>query len=123
MGKIQKELKLMKEVLEEGEEILSYVDGAFETTINNKNNIRTGVLAATNKKIRFCGKRFIWVCNDTIEYDNIYKVEVNEETLGYRIFINCKLKSYFMKYIISDEIHNFVNVINQRKGKKIKGNQ
>lgn len=117
MGRVDKALDLMRETLEEGEEILCYVDGVFETTINNKNNVKAGVLAATNKKIRFCGKRLFSVYDDVIEYKNIYKVELSEESLGHRIFINGKLKSYFMKFIISEDVHKFINIINEKKKK------
>ncbi len=117
MGRVDKALNLMRDTLEEGEEILCYVDGAFETTINNKKNVKTGVLAATSKKIRFCGKRLFHVYDDTIEYKNIYKVELSEESLGYRIFINGKLQSYFMKFIISEDVHKFINIVNEKKKK------
>ncbi|WP_346937519.1 hypothetical protein [Clostridium sp.] len=36
-----------------------------------------------------------------------------EEKLGHKIFIARKEKSYLMKFIISKDVHNFVNSINK----------
>jgi len=106
-------LKLIEERLSEDEVINYYVEGAFESTVNGRQNTMTGVLVTTNKKIRFCGKRFFLVYDDIIEYKDIEYVENNEEKLGHKIFIAGKEKSYSMKFIISKDIHNFEDSINK----------
>lgn len=118
MVKDEKILNLLKDKFDEDEHIVNYVQGAFETTIKNKNTIRTGILAATNKKVRFCGKRFFLVYDDEIEYVDIYNVEVTEEKFGYTIFIHGKKKSYFMKFVISNDVQNFVNTLKEFKGRR-----
>lgn len=118
MARVEKLLQLAKQNFEEGEEILSFVDGAFQTTVNNKNSIRTGVLIATNEKVRFCGKRLFFIFDDIIEYKDIYDIELSEEKLGYTIFINGKKKSYFMKFIISTDVKRFVAILKENKGKR-----
>ncbi|GAA0778596.1 hypothetical protein GCM10008908_35810 [Clostridium subterminale] len=113
MTREEKLLKLIEERLNKDEVILCYVEGAFETTVNGRQNTMTGVLATTSEKIRFCGKRFFLVYDDVIEYKDIEYVEAIEEKLGHKIFIAGKEKSYLMKFIISKDVHNFVNSINK----------
>ena len=118
MTRSNKLIQLVKDTFEEGEEILDYVEGALQTTINNRNTLRTGILVATNKKVRFCGKRFFFIYDDIIEYSDIYGIDLTEEKLGYTIFINGKKKSYSMKFVINSKIHDFVNILKQNKGKR-----
>jgi len=101
MTRQEKLLKLIEERLNKDEVINYYVEGAFESTVKGRQNTMTGVLVTTNEKIRFCGKRFFLVYDDIIEYKDIEYVEANEEKLGHKIFI------------ISKDIHNFVDSINK----------
>ena len=117
MGRVENLLSLVKEKLEDGEEIINYVDGALERNINGKGSLKTGILVATNKKVRFLGKRFFKVYDDFIEYKDIYNVEINEEKLGYRIFFHNKKNSCTMKYVEGKDIKGFVNYIKDKKGK------
>lgn len=117
MASEKKLLQLVKDTFEDGEEVLCYVHGAFQATIKNKNTIRAGILVATNKKIRFCGKRFFFIYDDVIEYSDIYSIDLVEEKLGYNIFINGKKKSYSMKFIISTKVNDFVKILRESKGK------
>jgi len=112
MTRREKLIKLIEERLNKNEVINYYVEGAFESTVNGRQNTMTGILVTTNEKIRFCGKRFFLVYDDIIEY-NIEYVEANEEKLGHKIFIAGKEKSYSMKFIISKDVHNFVDSINK----------
>jgi hypothetical protein len=118
MATEEKLLELVKDKFEDKEKIISYVQGAFQTTVKNKNTLRTGILVATNKKIRFCGKRFFFIYDDEIEYADIYNTEVIEERFGHRIFIHGKKKSYFMKFVISNDLDNFINTLKEYKGKR-----
>lgn len=111
MSREEKLLKLIEERLNMDEVIIHYVEGAFETTIKGRQNTMTGVLVTTNEKIRFCGKRFFLVYDDSIEYKDIDNVEISEEKLGYKIFIAGKEKSYFMSFVVSKDVHNFVDSI------------
>ncbi len=103
MNRQEKLIKLIEERLNKNE-VIDY---------NGRQNTMTGILVATNEKIRFCGKRFFLVYDDIIEYKDIEYVEANEEKLGHKIFIAGKEKSYSMKYIISKDVHNFVDSINK----------
>lgn len=111
MSREEKLLKLIEERLNTDEIIVHYVEGAFETTIKGRQNTMTGVLVTTNEKIRFCGKRFFLVYDDSIEYKDIDDVEISKEKLGYKIFIAGKEKSYFMSFVVSKDVHNFVDSI------------
>ncbi len=113
MTRQEKLLKLIEERLIKDEVISYCVEGAFESTVNGRQNTITGVLVTTNKKIRFCGKRFFLIYDDIIEYKDIEYVDANEEKLGHKIFIAGKGKSYSMKFIISKDVHNFVDSINK----------
>ncbi|WP_346890615.1 PH domain-containing protein [Clostridium sp. UBA3887] len=113
MTRREKLIKLIEERLNKNEVINYYVEGAFESTVNGRQNTMTGILVTTNEKIRFCGKRFFLVYDDIIEYKDIEYVEANEEKLGHKIFITGKEKSYSMKFIISKDVHNFVDSINK----------
>ncbi len=113
MTRREKLIKLIEERLNKNEVINYYVEGAFESTVNGRQNTMTGILVTTNEKIRFCGKRFFLVYDDIIEYKDIEYVEANEEKLGHKIFIVGKEKSYSMKFIISKDVHNFVDSINK----------
>lgn len=117
MGNQEKVLSLMKKNLIGDEKVLCYVDGAFETLVNNKSNVKTGILAATSEKIRFCGKRFFLVYDDSIEYEDILDIELKEEKLGYSLFIKGKEKPYFMKFIVSEDVHKFIKLIKEKINK------
>lgn len=111
MSREEKLLKLIEERLNKDEVIIYYVEGAFETTVNGRRNTMTGLLAATNERIRFCGKRFFLVYDDVIEYRGIEDIEIHKEKLGYKIFISGKERSYFMNFVVSKDVHNFVDSI------------
>lgn len=113
MNRQEKLIKLIEERLNKNEVIDYYVEGAFESTVNGRQNTMTGILVTTNEKIRFCGKRFFLVYDDIIEYKDIEYVEANEEKLGHKIFIAGKESSYSMKFITSKDVHNFVDSINK----------
>lgn len=117
MGKNEKLVELMSKTLGENEKVITYVDGAFETKVNGKTNVKTGILAITNEKIRFCGKRLFFLYDDSIDFDEILEVSLTEEKLGYNIFIKGKEKPYFMKYVVDKEVHNFVEKIKEKINK------
>lgn len=119
MASIKKLINLVKDSFEEGEEILSYVDGAFQATVRNKSTLRSGILVATNRKVRFCGKRLFFIYDDVIEYCDIYKVEITKEKFGDTIFIDGKKKSYFMKFVISKDVKKFLDTLQHFKGKRL----
>lgn len=114
MNKNDKLVELLSNTLEEDEKILTWIDGAFETKVNEKSNVKTGILALTSKKIRFCGKRFIFVYDDVVEYDDLLEVSLTEERLGFNIFMKGKEKPYFMKYVISEKVHKFVEELKEK---------
>ncbi len=111
MSRNEKLLNLVEKKLNSNEKIISYVDGAFESTVNGRKSTLTGLLVATNEKIRFCGKRFFLIYDDEIEYKDIDGVQVQAQKLGDKIFINGELKSYSMNFVISKEIHKFIDTI------------
>lgn len=122
MASIEKLLNLAKKNFEEDEKVINLVEGAFEKYIDGKNTLRVGIMIATNKKLRFCGKRFFTVYYDTINYEDIYNVELSEEKLGYRIFIKGKRESSFLKFVEGKDVKGFVKYVNDNKGKKKKEN-
>jgi len=71
MNRQEKLIKLIEERLNKNEVIDYYVEGAFESTVNGRQNTMTGILVATNEKIRFCGKRFFLVYDDIIKILNM----------------------------------------------------
>jgi len=92
MTRREKLIKLIEERLNKNEVINYYVEGAFESTVNGRQNTMTGILVTTNEKIRFCGKRFFLVYDDIIEYKDIEYVEANEEQLGHKIILLSLIK-------------------------------
>lgn len=114
MKKEEELIELMKPKMEDGEEVLCCIDGAFSTVIKNKNNVKTGILAATTKKIRFCGKRFFMIYDDVIEYSDILDIDITEEKLGFQVFIKGKDKPYFMKYVINEKVKEFVDIVKDK---------
>lgn len=118
MASKSKLIELAKNQFEKDEETISVVVGAFQRSVDGKNTLRSGVIIATNKKLRFSGKRFFKVYSDIIEYNSISRVEAIEENLGYRILISGKKDSSVIKFGECDDINKFVKYINEQKKRK-----
>lgn len=118
MVKIEKLLEISKKSFEGNEEIVNYIYGAYEKVLDGKSTLRTGILIVTNKKIRFCSKRFFTIFNDIIEYEDVYNVELSQEKFGNKVFIHCKKQSCSMRFVEDKNLIEFVDFIKENKGKR-----
>jgi len=118
LTKVEKLLEISKKGFESNEEIVHYIYGAYEKVFNGKSTLRTGILIATNKKIRFCSKRFFTVFNDVVEYEDVYNVELSQEKFGDKVFIHCKKQSCSMRFVEDQNLIKFVDFIKENKGKR-----
>lgn len=118
--------KLKKEAtshLEEGEEIIAAVFGAYETEILGKDTVRNGVFLATNKRVIFYGKKMFGYDLEVFPYSNISSIEMSKEFLGYKITFYSSGNKVKMKWINVGDVNEFVNYVKENIGKKSNASQ
>jgi len=99
MASIESLTQAAKEHLENGEEILAVVLGAYETEILGQDSVRNGVLIATNKRVVFYGKKMFGYETEVFPYSNISSIEAGKGMLGYSINLFASGNKVKMKWI------------------------
>lgn len=113
--------KLKKEAmshLEQGEEIIAAVMGAYESKILGQDTVRNGVFLATNKRVVFYGKKTFGYDLEVFPYSNISSIEMSKEFMGHKITFIASGNKVKMKWINVGEINEFVNYVKENIGKK-----
>lgn len=116
--------KLKKEAmshLEQGEEIITAVMGAYESEILGQDTVRNGVFLATNKRVVFYGKKMFGYDLEVFPYSNISSIETSKELMGHKITFFASGNKVKMKWINVGEINEFVNYVKENIGKKSSG--
>lgn len=116
--------KLKKEAmshLEQGEEIITAVMGAYESEILGQDTVRNGVFLATNKRVVFYGKKMFGYDLEVFPYSNISSIETSKELMGHKITFFASGNKVKMKWINVGEINEFVNYVKENIGEKSSG--
>lgn len=118
MAKIDKLIQHAKKHLEEGEEILASVMGAYETKMLGNNAMKNGVFIATKSRIVFFGKRLTGYDLESFPYSNISSIEMGKNLMGHHISFFASGNKIKMKWINAGDIDSFISLVKSNIGSK-----
>lgn len=101
-------------VLNENEEILSSIFGAYETVSLRKETIKSGVLVATNERVIFYGKRITGYDLENFQYDKISSFELSKKIMGNVVTFYASGNKVKLKWINDKEVDNFIQIVNEK---------
>ncbi|GIV29813.1 MAG: hypothetical protein KatS3mg028_0879 [Bacteroidia bacterium] len=119
MANYKKNLELVKEHLQQGEEIKSSIFGAYECKIMGNDSIRNGIFVATDRRIIFFAKKMMGYDLETFPYENISSIEKSKGLMGHTITFFASGNKATMKWINTGDINEFINCVNSNIGKKL----
>lgn len=85
MANEAKLLKGLKEHLQPGEEAVRGVAGAYETKILGQDNVRNGILVATDRRIVFYAKKLTGYDLESFPFGNISSLEMGKNMMGHHV--------------------------------------
>lgn len=118
MASLEKNIKELQSHLDDGEIIEASIYGAYETKIIGSGTINNGILAATNKKVVFFGKKMFGFDLEVFPYSNISSVEYSKDMMGHKVTLFASGNKASMKWINKGEVQRFVEIVKSRIGKK-----
>lgn len=119
MAKLEKILSSAQTHLENGEEVICSVMGAYETKIMGKDTVKNGVFMATNKHLVFYGpKMFGGYDMEVFPYENISSIEMGKGMMGHKISFFASGNKASMKWINQGDIQKFIETVKSKLGKK-----
>lgn len=83
--KLEKLKANVSEKLEQDEEIIASVLGAYKSTTMGKDTLRNGIFVATQKRLVFYGKRTFGYDMESFPYGNISSIDMGKKLLGHNI--------------------------------------
>ena len=111
MAKIDKLLKQAKEHLDEGEQPLQTVLGAYETKIMGGDSVRNGIFIATDQRLLFYAKKLTGYDFESLPYANISSMEMGKNLMGHYISFFASGNSCKMKWIKVGDVRAFVDTV------------
>lgn len=117
MVKIDKLLEKAQEHLTEGEHVLASVQGAYEMKIAGNDSLRTGIFAATNKRLLFYAKKLGGFHIESFPYDHISSFEMSKGPMGHKMAFFASGNKATMKWIKMGDIPAFTDAVRTRMGK------
>jgi len=118
MANYKKNLELVKEHLQKGEEIKSSIFGTYECKVMGGDSIRYGIFVATDTRMVFFAKKLIGYDLETFPFDNISSIEKSKGMMGHRIAFFASGNKSTMKWINKGDVDEFTNYVNSQIGKK-----
>lgn len=116
MANYEKNLTALKEHLDSNETIKTSVFGSYEGKLMGNDTIRSGVLAATDKRVVFFAKKLFGFEMESFLFKNISSVEKSKGLMGHAITINASGNDVKMKWIQKGEIEKFTEFVNSNLG-------
>lgn len=118
MANYNKNLELVKEHLEENEELKSSLFGSYECKIMGSDSVRNGVFVATDKRIVFFAKKLMGYDLESFPYENISSLEKSKGMMGHSITFFASGNKAKMKWINQGDVDEFTDYVNSKIGKK-----
>ncbi|MBC5839622.1 PH domain-containing protein [Flavobacterium muglaense] len=112
MANYEKSLILVKEHLDNGENIKSSVYGSYEGKLMGNDTVYNGVFIATEKRVVFFAKKLFGYELESFHYKNISSIEKSKGMLGHTITIHSSGNKAKMKWIQKGDIVKFTQLVN-----------
>jgi hypothetical protein len=117
MAGYKKNLELLRKELG-GEPVTASVFGTYEASFAGQDTVRSGVLAATHKRVVFFAKKLGGYDFESFPYGNISSVERSKGMLGHVITLHASGNEVRLKWIQDGDISKFVSTVDSRIGNK-----
>lgn len=121
--KLSKLVEQAKTHLDQDEEILFSILGAYETEILKNDTLRNGVFLATNKRLFFYAKKLTGYDSESFPYSNISSFEASKGMMGHAMSFYASGNKVKMKWINAGDIDGFINHVRSNMGKKSSENE
>lgn len=114
MAGYKKNLRLVKEHLNEGETIQASVYGEYEKEVMGNEVPKSGILVATEKRVVFFGKRMFGHDMESFLFSNISSIENSKGFMGHSVTIHASGNKVNMKWINSGDVNQFAKYVNDK---------
>jgi hypothetical protein len=109
--------QLVVEHLSAGEQVLLTIAGTYETKIMGSDTVRSGILAATDKRLVFFAKKMTGFDFESFPYENISSFERSKNLMGGSVRFVASGNTVSMKWIQDPALAEFAEYIHSRMGK------
>lgn len=117
MAGYEKHLQLLRAEIP-NETIIASVFGAYEAKLGNNDTVRNGVMAATDQRVVFYGKKAFGYDFESFPYSNISSIDRGKNLMGKTITLYASGNKVNLKWINKGDIEGFVSAVDARIGKK-----
>jgi len=122
MAKESKKLKKLtdraRDYLDQDEEVLYKILGAYEAKILGADSVRNGVMLATNKRLFFYAKKLTGYETESFPYSNISSFEASKGMMGHSMSFFASGNEVKIKWVNDGDIDGFINHLRDNIGKK-----
>lgn len=116
MANYEKNLTFLKEHLDVSETIKASVFGSYEGKLMGNDTLKSGVFAATEKRVIFFSKKLFGFELESFPFKNISSIEKSKGLMGYSITIHASGNNAKMKWIQKGEIDKFTEFVDSNIG-------
>jgi hypothetical protein len=117
VANLDKNLKFLRDHLDPGEEVEAAVQGSYEVKIMGSDSVRTGILAATDRRVIYFAKKVGGYDFESFQYKSIASIEASKSFLGHSISIHTTGNTAKMKQINKGDVAGFVGTVRDRMGR------
>jgi len=118
MANYKKSLVLVKEYLDQDENIQASVYGVYETKILGADTVKNGVFVATEKRLVFFSKKLFGYDLETFSFKNISSLEISKGLMGHSITVFASGNKAKMKWINKGDVAQFNEYVNSNLDNK-----
>ena len=115
VAKLDKLLTQAREHLDEGEDVVSAVQGTYETKIAGNDTVRKGAFIATDRRLVFYAKKLTGYDLESYPYDHISSIETGKGMMGHQITFFASGNKVHMKWIdAKQDVPGFISTVRAR---------
>jgi hypothetical protein len=112
MAKLDKLLEQAREHLDAGEDVVSAVQGTYETKIAGSDSVRKGAFIATDRRLVFYAKKLTGYDLESYPYDHVSSIEMSKGMMGHEITFFASGNKMHMKWIDKkQDVSGFVSAV------------
>lgn len=116
MAGYKKNLNAALEHLESGESIKASIGGTYDCKIMGEDSVRSGIFAATEKRVIFFAKKLMGYDMESFPFQNISSIEKSKNFLGHKISFFASGNKVEVKWIQDGDVEGFINYVNTKIG-------
>jgi hypothetical protein len=115
MSKLEKLLSQAQEHLEDNEQVLTAVQGAYEVKRMGSDSARKGALIATDRRVVFYAKKMTGYDLESFPYDHISSIDMSKGMTGHSITLYASGNKTHIKWIDKkQDVPGFVSTVRGR---------